>query len=59
MWMEPNGMEPNGMELNGRKELLNLTPAIEAGLATFNGSVIYGTHDGKVVERGKRNGKMA
>ena len=29
------------------------------GLATFNGSVIYGTHDGKVVGRGKRNKKMA
>ena len=29
------------------------------GLATFNGSVVYGTHDGKMVGRGKRNGKMA
>ena len=28
-------------------------------LAMFNGSVIYGTHDGKVVRRGERNGKMA
>ena len=29
------------------------------GLATFNGSVVYGTHDGKMVGWGKRNGKMA
>ena len=54
MWMEQNGME-----LNGREELLNPTAATELGLATFNGSVIYGTHDGKMVERGKRNRKMA
>ena len=25
----------------------------------FNGSVVYDTHDGKMVGRGKRNGKMA
>ena len=54
MWMEQNGME-----LNRRKELLNPTAATKAGPPMFNGSVIYGTHDGKVVERGKRNGKMA
>ena len=28
-------------------------------LVTLNGSVIYGTHDVKMVERWKRNGKMA
>ena len=26
---------------------------------TFNGSVIYGTYDGKMVGKAKRNGKMA
>ena len=42
------------MEPNGREELLNSTT-----VATFNGSGIYGTHDRKVVKRGKRNRKMA
>ena len=54
MWMEQNGME-----LNARKGPLNPTVVTKAGPTTFNGSVIYGTHDGKMVERGKRNGKMA
>ena len=47
------------MELNGREELLNPTAAIEARPATFNDSVIYGTHDGEMVRRGKMNRKMA
>ena len=52
-------MEQNEMERNGRKVLLNLTAMTKTGLATFNGSVIYGTYDGEMVGRGKRNGKMA
>ena len=51
-------MEQNGIVQNKRKVLPNPTTATETGLATFNGSVIYGTHDGKKVGRGKRNGKM-
>ena len=47
------------MELNGREELLNPTAVTEAGLTTFNGSVIYDTHNGEMVRRGKRNRKMA
>ena len=54
MWMELNKMELNRME-----ELLNLTAMTKTGLATFNGSVIYSTHNNKMVGRGKRNGKMA
>ena len=46
-------MEPNGMELNGREELLNPTPQPKLGLATFNGSAIYGTYDVKWSEEGK------
>ena len=34
-------------------------PRPKLGLTTFNGSIIYGAHDSKVVGRGKRNGKMA
>ena len=52
-------MEQNGMVQNKRKVLPNLTTATETGLATFNGSVIYGTHDRKMDGRGKKNGKMA
>ena len=51
-------MEQNGMVQNERKVLLNPTVATKLGLATFNGSIIYGTHDGKMVERGKKNKKM-
>ena len=52
-------MGQNEMVLNGRKVLLNSTTAIELGLTSFSGSVIYGTYDGEMVERGKKNGKMA
>ena len=52
-------MEQNGMELNEMKVLLNLTAVPKLGIAMFNGSVIYGTHDSKMVRRGKRNEKMA
>ena len=52
-------MEQNGMVQNERKVPLNPTAATKTGPCYVNGSVICGTHDGKIVRRGKRNGKMA
>ena len=47
------------MEQNERRVLLNSSVTTKIRPPTFNGSVVYGTHDGKMVGRGKRNGKMA
>ena len=52
-------MKQNGMVLNGRKVLLNPTVVTETGPHTFNDSVIYGTHNGEMVGRGKGNEEMA
>ena len=49
-------MEHNRMVQNERKVLLNSTAATETGPRYV---LIYGTHDGKMVGKGKRNGKMA
>ena len=58
---EEEGADANGADRDGAEQeggcWIRL-PWLELGLTTFNGSVIYGTHDGKMVERGKRNGKM-
>ena len=53
MWMEQIEMEPNG-----REELLTQTASTSTRLATFNGSVVYGTHESEMVRHWKGNRKM-
>ena len=58
---EEEGADWDGAERDGaeREGGAAESDCLALNYATFNGSVVYGTHDREMVERGKRNRKIA